>query len=177
MCGSDSGASAIEERKSSMKRVLFIVCGILGMGALTAVGVAATSHTSATTFRLVEKGESFHFVDNPPFGGQDRPPSQGDSLTLTSSLWTTDGKRAGTLRATCTVTEGGSGAGSSTCYGTFGLKGGQLAGITTVRGEGRITRVAIVGGTGSYEGARGSVISVTRRSNDRFSDDTIHLMG
>src|SRR5205809_169875 len=105
MCGSDSGASAIEERKSSMKRVLFIVCGILGVGALTAGGVA------------------------------------------------------------------------STCYGTFGLKGGQLAGITTVRGEGRITRIAIVGGTGSYEGARGSVISVTRRSNDRFSDDTIHLIG
>jgi hypothetical protein len=159
-----------------MKRVLCIVCGILGVGVLTAVGVAATSHSSATTFRLVEKGESFHFVDNPPFGGQNRPPSQGDTFALTSSLWTTDGKRAGTLRATCTVTEGG-GVGASTCYGTFGLRGGQLAGITTVRREGRITRVAIVGGTGSYEGARGSVISVTRRNNDLYSDDTFHLVG
>ena len=158
-----------------MKRVLVVVCGILGLGALAAVGVAATSHSSAITFRLVEKSESFHFVDNPPFGGQNQPPSQGDTFAFTSSLWTTGGKRAGTLRATCTVTEGGP-VGASTCYGTFGLKGGQLAGIATVRGEGRITRVAIVGGTGDYEGARGSVISVTRQSNDQYSDDVIHLM-
>lgn len=100
----------------------------------------------------------------------------GDTFALASSLWTTKGKRAGTLRATCTVTTGGRN-GSSTCYGTLGLKGGQLAAITTVRGEGRITRIAIVGGTGAYEGARGSVVSVSRGSDSLFSDDTIHLIG
>jgi hypothetical protein len=159
-----------------VKRLIVVVCGILGLGALTAVGVAATSHSNAVTFKLVEKSEAFHFVDNPPVGGQDQPPTLGDSFALVSSLWTTKGKRAGTLRATCTVTTGGRN-GASTCYGTFGLKGGQLAGIATVRGDGLTTRIAIVGGTGAYEGARGSVISVSRGNNSLYSDDTIHLMG
>jgi hypothetical protein len=159
-----------------VKRLIVVVCGVLGLGALTAVGVAATSHSSAITFRLVERGDAFHFVDNPPLGGERQPPTMGDTFALVSSLWTRSGKRAGTLRATCTVTAGGPN-GASTCYGTFGLKGGQLAGIATVRGEGRVTRIAIVGGTGDYEGARGSVISVSRGDNSRFSDDTIHLLG
>jgi hypothetical protein len=159
-----------------MKRLLVLVCGILSLGVLTAVGVAATSHTRATTFRLVEKSQAFHFVDNPPLGGQNEPPSLGDTFALTSTLWTTSGKRAGTLRATCTVTEGGR-VGASTCYGTFGLKAGQLAGIATIRGDGRIARIAIVGGTGDYEGARGSVTSVSRGNNSPYSDDTFHLIG
>jgi hypothetical protein len=159
-----------------VKRLIVVVCGVLGLGALTAGGVAATSHTSATTFRLVEKSEAFHFVDNPPVGGERQPPTIGDTFALVSSLWTRNGKRAGTLRAACTVTVGGRN-GASTCFGTFGLAGGQLAGIATVRGDGRTTRIAIVGGTGDYEGARGSVTSVSRGDDSRFSDDTFHLLG
>src|SRR5438105_11773853 len=147
------------------------------MGAVTAVSVAAVSRNniSLTTLRLVEKPVSFHFIDQPPASGPNQPPSQGDSFVFVSSLWTRNGQRAGTLRATCIVTQGGPPQ-ALTCYGTFGLKGGQLAGITTLRGESRTTRIAIVGGTGSYVGARGEVISVTRGSGDNApSDDTVRF--
>ena len=36
--------------------------------------------------------------------------------------------------------------------------------------------IAIVGGTGAYEGARGSVTSVSRGDNSPYSDDTVHLL-
>jgi hypothetical protein len=146
---------------------------------MTAVAVAvAGTHggsQAVTTIRLVEKNQGFHFIDNPPLGGPNQPPSAGDEFVLFSSLWTKSGNRAGTLRAPCTVVEGGPN-GTVTCFGTFGLKGGQLAGIATVRNDARVTRIAIVGGTGAYEGARGSVASVSRGNNSPFSDDTIRLL-
>ncbi len=159
-----------------MKRVLVTASVIAALGVITAVGVAAISRTSAssaTTLRLVERDQSFHFVDVPPIGGQNSPPSQGDSFAFTSTLWTRAGKRAGTLRATCVFTSGGEGA--ITCFGTFGLKGGQLEGMTTVRGDSRTTHIAIVGGTGAYAGARGEVISVDRPGEDAPSDDVFRF--
>jgi hypothetical protein len=159
-----------------MKRVLVTAGAIMALGVITAVGVAAVSRTSTssmTTLRLVEKEQSFHFVDVPPTSGPDSPPSQGDSFVLTSTLWTKAGKRAGTLRASCVVTSGGNG--TVTCYGTFGLKGGRLAAMTTIRGESRTTRIAIVGGTGAYAGARGEMISVQRPGEDTPSDDVFRF--
>jgi hypothetical protein len=147
-----------------MKRVLVTAGAILALGVITAVGVAAVSRSStssATTLRLVEKEQSFHFVDVPPRSGPNSPPSQGDSFVLTSTLWTTADKRAGTLRASCVVTSGG--------------KGGSLAAMTTIRGESRTTRIAIVGGTGAYAGARGEVISVERPGEDTPSDDVFRF--
>ncbi len=55
------------------------------------------------------------------------------------------------------------------------LKGGQLAAVTTIRAEERRQRIAIVGGTRAYAGARGEVISVDRGEDSPFSDDTIRL--
>jgi hypothetical protein len=149
---------------------------------LAAVSVAAIVATTAmgadgsgvTTIRLVEKDKSFHFVDNAPLGGQNRPPSMGDQFVFTSELLTRSGKHAGMLHATCTVTAGGKNT-ASTCFGTFGLKGGQLAGMTTISDTAKQTRIAILGGTGIYAGARGEVISVDRGDNSPFSDDTFRL--
>lgn len=157
-----------------MKRALTVAGAILALGAITAVGLAAASRSanSGVTLRLVEKEQSFHFVDQPPSAGPSSGPSQGDSFVFTSSLWTPGGKRAGTLRASCVATSGGDG-GTVTCYGTFGLKGGQLAAMTTLRGESRITRIAIVGGTGAYAGARGEVTSVERRGGDNAPSDDV----
>jgi hypothetical protein len=140
--------------------------------------VAATvnaKNSGVTTIRLVEKDKAFHFVDNPPLGGQNRPPSMGDEFVFTSELLTRSGKHAGMLHATCTVTAGGKDT-VSTCFGTFGLKGGQLAAMTTIVGETRTDHIAIVGGTGIYAGVRGEVISVDRGENTPYSDDTIRLL-
>ena len=74
------------------------------------------------------------------------------------------------------VTRGGE-RGAGTCYGTFLLKGGQLAGIAGINfAGGNVDHVAIVGGTGAYEGVTGSVVSRSRGENSRFTDDTIHLI-
>jgi hypothetical protein len=151
--------------------VLLAVCVVGGMVAAT----VNAKNSGVTTIRLVEKDKAFHFVDNPPLGGQNRPPSMGDEFVFTSELLTRSGKHAGMLHATCTVTAGGKDT-VSTCFGTFGLKGGQLAAMTTIVGETRTDHIAIVGGTGIYAGVRGEVISVDRGENTPYSDDTIRLL-
>jgi hypothetical protein len=144
------------------------------VGAIIATTVSA-KNSGSTTIRLVEKDKAFHFVDNPPLGGQNRPPSMGDQFVFTSELLTRSGKHAGMLHATCTVTAGGKDT-VSTCFGTFGLKGGQLAAMTTIIGEAKTDHIAIVGGTGIYAGVRGEVTSVDRGENTPYSDDTIRLL-
>ena len=61
------------------------------------------------------------------------------------------------------------------CYGVFALKGGQIAGIANLS-PGRVTHIAVVGGTGVYEGVSGSILSVSRGENSPFTDDTVHLI-
>jgi hypothetical protein len=159
-----------------LKRTVRAVVLLLAVSVLTGVVAAAVSAkgSAVTTIRLVEKDKAFHFVDNPPLGGQNKPPSIGDEFAFTSELLTRSGKHAGMLHATCTVTLGGKNT-VSTCFGTFGLKGGQLAGMTTI-GETKTDRIAIVGGTGIYAGVRGEAISVNRGENSPFSDTTIRLL-
>jgi hypothetical protein len=38
------------------------------------------------------------------------------------------------------------------------------------------TNIAIVGGTGAYEGALGSIEAVSRGANSPYTDDTVHLL-
>jgi hypothetical protein len=140
--------------------------------------VAATATANAskvTTIKLVEKEMAGRFVDNPPLGGDNKPPSIGDVYAFTSELLTRSGKHAGMLHATCTVTLGGKN-GVSTCFGTYSLKGGQLQAMTTLAGEPKVQRIAIVGGTGIYAGVRGEVTSVNRGENSPLSDNTIRLL-
>jgi hypothetical protein len=74
------------------------------------------------------------------------------------------------------VTRGGN-RGAGACYGTFFLKGGQLVGIAGIKFSGSgADQIAVVGGTGVYEGVTGSIVSRSRGDNSPFSDDTIHLL-
>jgi hypothetical protein len=137
-------------------------------------GKSASPAARSVTIHLVEKSAGFNFIDNPPRQGFNSPPLIGDSLALTSNLLTRGGAHAGTLEATCTVTRGGVHT-RGACYGVFALKGGQIAGITLLPPT-NVTHVAVVGGTGVYEGVTGSVISVSRGENSPFADDTVHLI-
>jgi hypothetical protein len=62
------------------------------------------------------------------------------------------------------------------CPGTFTLPQGTLVGIAFGLLDGT-TSGAITGGTGAYEGARGSFTSMSRQSDDAPSDDVVHLLG
>jgi len=83
-------------------------------------------------------------------------------------------KPSGTLVVSCSVTSGGRNP-TETCFGTYMLRGGQLVGATTIRNH-RVNHIAILGGTGSYVGARGEITSISRGENSPFTDDTVHLL-
>jgi hypothetical protein len=146
---------------------------------LAAVGGAANKtpagSSAATTFHLVEVDQSFHYVDNPPLGGTNKPPSQGDAFVFVSKLVTKSGKPAGTLYASCTAVTGGRDS-ASQCLGNFSLAGGELIASAVVRGDNNgPTTIAILGGTKAYAGMRGSVVSVPLDKDNNRSADTFTL--
>jgi len=155
-------------------KLTFAFAAAAAVLSLCVAGVAGAAKTAGTTFRLVEKDEGFNFVDNKPTSAK-HVASIGDMFAFTSSLWTPGHKRAGSLNASCIVTSGGTHP-TFECTGTFSLAGGQLELQTTMRENDHATQIAIVGGTGAYEGARGSVKSVSRGENSAYSDDTVHLL-
>jgi hypothetical protein len=144
-----------------------------------AVGGAASTKpatsSAVTTFHLIEVDQSFHFVDNPPLGGTQAPPSQGDSFVFVSRLVTKGGKPAGTLYASCTAVTGGKNS-ASQCLGNFSLAGGELIASAVVRGDNNgPTNIAILGGTKAYAGMRGSVVSTPLDKDNNRSADTFTL--
>ena len=144
---------------------------------LIAIPVAAGAATSATksfTFHLVEKQVAFNFIDNPPRQGFNQAPLVGDQFAFNSNLLTRSGAHAGSLGATCTVTQGGIHA-SGPCSGIFALAGGQLMAMARFTYSNAPNEVVIVGGTGVYRGATGYVTSVSRGENSPYSDDTFHI--
>src|SRR3954447_250444 len=158
-----------------MKRLL-LVAPVLAIGA--AVVMATTGGAQAPgerTFKLVERPLSFKFVDNPPRQGENKRPTAGDFFVFSSKLLDASGARVGTLIAHCVVPA------PATlpldCSGTFRLKDGQITAAASSP-ESKTQRIAITGGTGAYEGARGTVTSVTRTNADNSpADDTVHLLG
>lgn len=146
------------------------------VAALNATAAGASASSRSITMHLVEKQIGFNFIDNPPRQGRNAAPLIGDQFAFSSELLTKSGKHAGYIDATCTITRGGV-RGAGTCYGSFLLKGGELAGIAGINfaSEG-VDHVAIVGGTGAYEGVTGSIASRSRGENSPFTDDTIHLI-
>lgn len=160
-----------------MKRALILtVAGLCAVATLAATAAGASQLVSkrSVTLHLVEKSVGFNYIDNPPRQGPNMPPLMGDEFAITSNLQTKSGQHVGTLEAMCMVTRGGDHT-RGPCYGVFALEGGQIAGIALLT-SGNVTHVAIVGGTGAYEGVTGSIVSVGRGENSPFSDDTIHLV-
>jgi hypothetical protein len=153
---------------------LLAAAAVAAVTALCAAG--AGSAASGTTFHLVEKDAGGNFVDNKPFA---KPGTQtasiGDMFVFSSTLLTRGNKHAGTLYGSCVAATAGTRP-TFECTGTFALAGGELALQTITREPDKVTHIAIVGGTGAYEGARGSVTSVSRGANSPYTDDTVHLL-
>ena len=97
----------------------------------------------------------------------------GDQFAFTSALFTLGGVRAGTFDAACMVTSGGPNS-RIACYGLYSLKGGQISGMALIFGDNRVNRIAIVGGTGAYEGVTGSAVETSK--GDDLTDVVIHLI-
>jgi hypothetical protein len=162
-----------------MKRLSLIVAAPLAgvtLAAVLATGGSA-QQPGEQIIKLVERTGSDHFVDNPPRGNRRTMRiSAGDFSTTTAPLYDeTNTTRRGTLHIVCLATRGGTiGRASFQCNGTAVLREGSLA----VNFGGRFSDqaiVAVTGGTGAYEGRRGSITS-KERPGGKLSDDTIHLV-
>jgi hypothetical protein len=152
---------------------------VIASVAVASTATAAPKHAAAAkgksvTLHLVRKDIGFNFVDNPPRQGFKSPPLIGDQFAFTGDLLTRSGARTGTFDATCTVTRGGVNV-RQACFGFYSLKGGQISGMAMATGS-NTTHVSIVGGTGVYEGVKGSSVEISRGDNSLFTDITIHLI-
>jgi hypothetical protein len=145
-----------------------------GLVLMAASGSAQTP--GATTLQLFERerGSSFGFVDNRPRARNERA-SVGDMFAFNSPIFdqarTT---RLGVISVQCTVTRPGREAQSeSMCSGALRLRDGLITIATTIKGSPRTVTAAVTGGTGAYNGARGTFTSTTVRGG---SEDTIALI-
>jgi hypothetical protein len=129
------------------------------------------------TFVLIETGGTFSFVDVPPKAPNRRNPriSAGDMLAITSQL-RQGGQRVGNLYAECIAVRRARRFNRARfqCNGSFDLRDGTLALSAVLKGNQENPTIAVIGGTGAYEGARGSVTS-RNLSGDR-TEDTVHLL-
>lgn len=164
-----------------MKRLalLTIVAATLATVAVATAGSASGQAQGGRTIQLRESGGGLSAVDLPPRArSRKSPPSRGDMVVFTKRLVTPDAKAAGTLHSVCVVTVPRRSIETATmqCNGTIVLRDGTLAVETALAiGSANVATLAVTGGTGAYEGARGSMVS--RESGDGAAGDTIHLLG
>jgi hypothetical protein len=131
------------------------------------------------TFRELDKGSRFVYIDNPPRNKPHRRPvlSVGDQSVVAIPLADAGG-RIGGLRAICVITKNAPASdvgfvkGHPYCTGAFVLTSGTLFVQATDVG-GKVTRGAIVGGTGAYAGARGTFTSTSTKTG---ANDVVTLL-
>jgi hypothetical protein len=122
-----------------------------GLVAMAMGGISlARAGGSDRTFTITEKQVSATFVSitHTPKGGP------GDEAIFRSVTMNSSGKRLGSSSVICTIVFGG----KLQCNGIYTLPGGTLTGTALVPQSQTSTapvQVAITGGTGRYDGARG----------------------
>jgi hypothetical protein len=140
-------------------------------GLAVALAASAAKAPTGTTINLLEDESGSISVRI----GRHTGTAAGDEGLLTRTLRTIQKKPVGQLNISCVITKGGL-HWTSICTGVYELPGGTLVGTTIDRpapGYGTL-HIAVTGGTGRYEGARGSILS--RGSSTGFAHDTIHLL-
>jgi hypothetical protein len=152
-----------------MKRqaaVLSAALAVIGVGIAGASSTAQQPGPPTGTLELIglDREARFKFVDNPPR----RRESAGDQLLITQRLRNASNRRVGRVHASFVFAPGRRSAAQGS--GTFVLRNGQIvvSGILDGRGRTRRDTLAIVGGSGAYNGARGTLVTTERRRSTRF---------
>jgi len=161
---------------------LAVVLAVASTGGAQGQGNTAQDRTIV----LYEKEEttSFRFVDAKPFtrftSNGPRRISPGDALVLGIPLFTDAAlsQGAGRQRVHCVATNGSRRFTRVTylCDGAYSFRDGTLlvSGVFKAKEGAQVIKIAVVGGTDAYEGARGSVtINDPAQGN---STQTIHLL-
>jgi hypothetical protein len=160
-----------------MKRLAIILpAAAAATVVLALMSTSGSAQTPGTTIQLFEseKGASFGFVDNPPKSKNDRA-SVGDAFAFNSPVLDQARQtRLGNLSVQCTVTRPGKESKAETaCSGAVRLADGMITLSTSIKGNPKTVAAAVTGGTGAYNGARGSLTSTTVEGG---SEDTITLL-
>jgi hypothetical protein len=166
-----------------MKRLttLLVAAALGAVLLLPGSGNAQVPGATTLTFYEPDAGGTFRIVDNAPKSPASNPESKrfrfsvGDELVLSSPLFDRKGgTRQGTLYIVAKVVKGRTFADVKlSAQATYVLTdGSQIAaqGIFTLS---KPANVAIIGGSGRYAGARGSLASV---SDATSSTDTLTLL-
>jgi hypothetical protein len=153
-------------RKSSKAVLAAVVVGGLGFGASS---WAAAAPTDGTTIAFTE-----HETSNKTFNLGTAHGVAVGFIQLDANDDIQAGHKIGHDGGSCTITRVSNGTADDLCNVTFALTNGQIdaAGLvtSTPSGPGTFT-IAIVGGTGLYNGARGEATVVSAQS----PKITIHL--
>ena len=158
----------------------------LTAAALTSAAVAVPAlaqgggNTTTVSFTELGKGSQFHFVDQAPktkiVKGNPRKISAGDELVISNRLADPGGARIGELQATCTATHTTRRFDKAgfICWGDFTFTDGSTMAANVAGLTAKVTNGAIVGGTGTYAGARGTFTSTEQSNGD--SADLVTLL-
>jgi Dirigent-like protein len=141
----------------------FVASGAAAAAAVVLFGAVSgnAAVNSATTFRVVQTTTSTHL----PPGGL----SPGGTFTFTADV-SARGRPVGTSQAACVIVAGT----SAQCQGTTTLTGkGQIQAQGQIDIAKPSSTVAIVGGTGTYKGARGLITRKQRTATT--TEETYHL--
>ena len=143
-----------------MKR-LILTGGVSAALAAALLAGGATAQTAPATLELhqLERDARSGFVDNPPR----RRESRGDVFTVGGPVRDAGGRRVGNAQAVFTQTARRTAHGG----GTFTLADGSIEISGRLGGSGTDT-LAIVGGTGAYAGATGTVVITEPRGRTAF---------
>lgn len=146
-----------------MKRSL-TVSAVLGLSLLAFVFTGAAFAAPRTIqFEEVEKDSTFAFVDNAPKSelhhGVPSTISAGDQISISTPLYK-GANKIGRLATTCTATVTAKSFDNAgfLCLGTFNLGKNTLVASAMISRNGG-TEGAIIGGTGTFAGARGTFVS------------------
>jgi hypothetical protein len=161
--------------RSSALAVLVVAGAAVAIPALSASGEVVQT----LSFKEVDKGSTFQYVDNSPVNPHNKKPvfSAGDEFVFTSPVTDAKGKD-GELRAKCTVehkapgNDAGFNKSHPLCTGAFVLRDGTLF-VSVASGDSKVTHGAVDGGTGAYANARGTFTSTQTKAG---SDDVVTLV-
>jgi hypothetical protein len=158
-----------------------LAAATVGVGASVIAAAGGQAPQGRTlTFYEHAKNATFALADNPPKTtftreGEPRSLSPGDMESFSFVVTDKQGNRLGRLDGHCVIVLPGKAASHEEfCAVAYRLKDGVITASAALIGEtGKIT-AAITGGTRAYEGARGTLTSVTAKNGD--STDTVHLL-
>ena len=120
--------------------------------ATLASGLGASSigaSSGVASLRFYERSGATHVIDNAPKGKQ---AGRGDLVLYANPIFDRQGTQVGTDHGVCIVL----GTGQSQCDSTLALPKGQIV-THGLQGAKSGFDLAVIGGTGAYSGARGTM--------------------